>query len=183
MATKTQDLAGANRFLRKVRLAQCSTMVPGMPESLLETIPYACLEVLTGPGNALRAAAASDSLHVFISGGPQIEALLAFAPEPEFEADVRAVVAATSERALRDVLLAFPGGHVGFFYVAGEWPLRAMEDVFDGQAMPAREGYCATAETFRPDWTHEARRLPSLDYAVLREHWSEDVWREVLDLG
>ena len=183
MATKTQDLAGANRFLRKVRFAHCSTMFPGMPESLLETIPYACLEVVTGPGNALQAAAASGSLHVFVSGEPQIEAVLAFGPEPDFDADLRVVVAATSERALRDVLLAFPGGHMGFFYVAGDWPLRAMEEVFDGQAMPAREGYCATAETFRPDRTHEARRLSSSDYAVLREHWSEDVWREVLDLG
>ena len=183
MATETQDLAGANRFLREVRLALCSAMVPGMPESLLETIPYACLEVLTGPGNALPAAAASGSLHVFVSGGPQIEALLAFGPEPDFDADLRAVVAATSERALRDVLLAFPGGHLGFFYVLGDWPLRAMEEVFDGQAMPAREGYCATVETFRPDRTREARRLSSFDYAVLREHWSEDVWREVLDQG
>jgi hypothetical protein len=116
---------------------------------------------------SLEAMQSSDSLRVFASGLTEVEAVLAFAPEPEFDADLRAVVAATNERALRDVLLAFRRGQLGFFDVGGDWPLRAMSEILDGQAMPAREGYVATSETFSPDRTHDVRRLGRADYAAV----------------
>lgn len=183
MATQIDDVATVNRFLHGVKLAECYTPGSDAPTWLSNDIPYLCLEVLAGPGDALQAIRRSGSLQMFVSGLADVEAVLAFAPEPEFEADLRAVVAAKNERALRDVLLAFPPDQLGFFYVAGDPVLRAMSDVLEGQVMPAREGYYATRETLVPNRTHLARKLTEGDYPVLQEHWSEDVWQELLDLG
>ncbi len=183
MATETSDYAAVNRFIESVKLRDCFTPPPAAPEWMGDHIPYLGLRVLTGPCVPFESVFNSPDSKIFVSGWTEIEAVLAFAPEPEFDADLRAVVAATNERALRDVLLAFPRDRVGFFYVGGEWPLRTMAEVLDGQVMPAREGYYASHDTFVPDRTHPVRQLSHGDYELVREQWSESVWQEVLDLG
>jgi RNA methyltransferase, TrmH family len=183
MATETSDYAAVDRFIQSVKLRECFTPPSAAPDWMRDNIPYLGLRVLTGPCVPFESVFNSPEAKIVISGWAEIEAVLAFAPEPEFDADLRAVVAATSERALRDVLLAFPRARVGFFYVGGEWPLPTMAEVLDGQVMPAREGYYASDNTFLPDRTHPVRQLSHGDYELVREQWSESVWQEVLDLG
>jgi len=183
MATETRDYAAVDRFIQSVKLRECFTPPPAAPEWMGDNIPYLGLRVLTGPCVPFESVFTSPEAKIFISGWTDIEAVLAFAPEPEFDADLRAVVAATNERALRDVLLTFPRDRVGFFYVGGVWPLTTMAEVLDGQVMPAREGYYASHDTFIPDRTHPVRQLTDADYELVREQWSESVWQEVLDLG
>jgi RNA methyltransferase, TrmH family len=183
MATETSDYAAVDRFIQSVKLRDCFTPPPAAPQWMGDHIPYLGLRVLTGPCVPFESVFNSPEARVFVSGWTEIEAVLAFAPEPECDADLRAVVAATNERALRDVLLAFPRERVGFFYVGGEWPLSTMAEVLDGQVMPAREGYYATIDAFLPDRTHPMRQLTDADYDLIREQWSESVWQEALDLG
>jgi RNA methyltransferase, TrmH family len=183
MATETSDYAAVDRFIQSVKLRECFTPPPAAPEWMGDNIPYLGLRVLTGPCVPFESVFNSPEAKVFISGWTEIEAVLAFAPEPEFDADLRVVVAATNERALRDVLLAFPRDRVGFFYVGGAWPLTTMAEVLDGEVMPAREGYYATQDIFIPDRTCSVRQLTDADYDLIRQQWSESVWQEVLDLG
>ncbi len=55
--------------------------------------------MLAESGTALETLQASPSVQVFVSGWSEIEGVMALAPEREFNADVRAVVAAANERA------------------------------------------------------------------------------------
>ena len=99
MATETRDYAAVNRFLQSVKLRECFTPPPAAPEWMGDSIPYLGLRVLTGPCVPFESIFNSPEAKIFISGWTEIEAVLAFAPEPEFDADLRAVVAATNERA------------------------------------------------------------------------------------
>jgi hypothetical protein len=183
MATETSDYAAVDRFIEQIKLRECYTPLPGAPEWMGCNIPYLGRGVPAGSGVPRGSVSDSSLSRVFVSGWGEIEAVLVCAPELDFDADVRVLVAATNERALREVLLAFPRGLVGLFYVGGAWPLTTMAEVLDGQVMPAREGYYATRDTFIPDRTHRVRQLTLADYDLIREQWSESVWQEVLDLG
>jgi TrmH family RNA methyltransferase len=53
----------------------------------------------------------------------------------------QAVVAARDERALRDLLLGFPGRGSGTLFLCGRWMLAAVRDLFTGKELPELAGY------------------------------------------
>jgi tRNA G18 (ribose-2'-O)-methylase SpoU len=180
VATATTDYAAVRQFLDAARLRECFSAPPHAFTWLAETVPYITLDVLAGPGTPLETVLTNPSCQVLVSGWDAIEGVLAYAPEPEFDADLRVVIAATNERALRDLLLALPPGPSCFCYVAGAWMLPTIAELLDGVAMPAREGYWAREAPMVPQ---VARQLGADDYSVVANHWSADVWQEVLALG
>src|SRR4051794_36183822 len=122
MAVETTDYVEALDFINHAKIRDCYIPTPTAPpqfqdeRQLLELIPYLGLGLKAGtaPGGAPAARA-------FATGWTGIEGVMLLQPEPEFDADLRASLAADNERALRDLLLAFPPGQVGFFYLAAEW--------------------------------------------------------------
>ena len=61
-------------------------------------------------------------------------------PETEVNADLRAVLIAWNERALRDLLHTFPSGKVGLFFLGEEWMQTTLEELYEGRLLPVREG-------------------------------------------
>jgi hypothetical protein len=160
MPTLNTDVAAAHAFIGEVKLRDCYLDDPAAPPMFEDSaqrgrhIPY----MSTG----------SIKPQCFVSGWPGTQGVMLLAEEPDFDADLRVVIAANNERALRDLLTAFPAGRTGFFYLNAEWMYAALEDFLDGQKMPAREGFFATSHTFTPQQPERARRLGPADYAVVR---------------
>ncbi len=180
MATTTTDYAAVLDFINRSKLKDCFIPTPAIPDllrddqNLLGTIPYLDLGL---PREAAEGAAAK--FQVFATGWTQLEGVMLLTPETEFDADIRVGLAATNERALRDLLLAFPPGKVGFFYLGGSWMTPALNEILDGRSMPSREGYYATGETLVPCRDFPARRLGAPDYHLVQSQWSESVWQEL----
>jgi tRNA G18 (ribose-2'-O)-methylase SpoU len=181
MSEKTTDSRTVLRFIRQAKARDCYLPTPGAPPQFqdegqrAELIPYLGLGLSVGedgkPG--------TGDFQAFAAGWLGLEGVMLLQPEPEFDADLRLSIAANNERALRDLLRAYPPGRVGFFYLAADWMLPVLEEFLDGQVMPAREGYYATAATFSPHRPLPARRLLSQEYDLAQGHWSRDVWNEL----
>ncbi len=178
LAVETQDWAAVRAFVDAAKVRECCTAPPDAPSWMHEPdgVPYLCLGLPPAP-------AEGTPFRVFATGWTDIEGVMILMPEPDFPADLRASVVARSERALRDLLLAFPRGTTGLFYHSAAWALPVLHELFAGQPLPAREGYYAARDTFAPARTRLARRLGAGDYDVLRAHWSPTVWGEVMADG
>jgi len=181
MAKALTDLAQVSEFLRTVKYRECVTIRSGDPDCLDQETHYLNLAALASDPEA---ALAAGDLHVAGSGWEQLEAVAAWAREPDFDADLRAVVAADGERGLRDVLLALPRINTIHFYVAGGWPLRVIEELFDGTVLPRRESYVCLPSDLVPDQPHpEVAELAAGDYQMISDTWSRDVWDEAIGYG
>ncbi len=180
MAVETLDWRAARAFVDEAKVRECCTAPTDAPEWMwqADAVPYLCLGLPEKPP-----AQRDTPFHVFASGWTQLEGVMIQMPEPDFAAGVRAAVVARSERALRDLLLTFPPGVTGLFYYSAPWALDVLSELFEGQSLPAREGYFATAQTFTPARTWPVRRLGDGDYEVLHAHWSPEVWEEVMADG
>ena len=105
--------------------------------SLLAAVP----ELNVGP------LAAEPAPRAFVSGWGEVAGALIYRePEPERD-NWQAVVAARDERALRDLLLGFPGRGNGVLFLCERWMLATVRDLFTGKELPDRVGYYATPET------------------------------------
>lgn len=181
MATETLDFEAVLRYIDQAKAQSCALPtrdVPGPlcdPENLAAIIPYLDQGLGHGPDGIRK----PEGLKVFATGWNALEGVLLIAPEPDFNADLRITIAATNERALRDLLFTVPGGKVAFFYLAGDWMLPAVNALFEGRVLPSREGYYATEHVFLPHRAYPARRLEAQEYALVQTQWSEIVWQEL----
>ncbi len=176
MATETTDYAAVLAFIRQAERRDCILADPALPELLR-----------THPGNDALHAGLADayaeyrrtgqwrrSYRILAAGWTDLEGVLILTPAAAADADLQASIAATSERALRELLLAFPRGQVGRFSYAAAWMLPSLAEVLDGVALPAHQAYFATADTFTPFQPQPVRRLGSGDYDLVRGRWSDD---------
>jgi tRNA G18 (ribose-2'-O)-methylase SpoU len=189
MATETTDYTAVLDFIQQTKLRECYRPTPDIPDelrdeaNLLSVIPYLGLGLSAEYGKEQGAEAASPQFQAFAAGWTELEGVMLLTPEPKFDADMRVAIAARNERALRDLLRAFPAGKRGFFYLGGAWMLPTLAELLDGQAMPSREGYYAAQNSFTPRRDYPARRLEPTDYPLVQDQWSESVWRELMEGG
>ncbi len=85
-------------------------------------------------------APAQAAARAFVSGWGEVAGVLAYRGSAPGRDDWQAVVAARDERALRDLLLAFPGRGNGVLFLAGSWMLATVSDLFTGKELPGRAG-------------------------------------------
>src|SRR5581483_4333982 len=121
MAMETTDYAAALEFIRQTKRRACYLPTPAAPEGLHDTIPYLGLGLTADYDTKKETLPETERIQVFASGWTELEGVMLLKPETEFDADVRVALAARNERALRDLLLAFPPGKLGFFYLGGDW--------------------------------------------------------------
>jgi RNA methyltransferase, TrmH family len=76
----------------------------------------------------------------FVSGWGEVSGVLVYRETAPGRDDWQAVVAARDERALRDLLLAFPGRGNGALLLAEGWMLAPVRDLFTGKELPDRAG-------------------------------------------
>lgn len=138
MSREIRDHRQVARVLRRVEATECPSAGPEVAAWLASNGTSLGLEFLAA-GRPLGSLETSPAFRAFVSGAAGVEAVLALAPEPELDADLRAVVAATSVRALRDVLLAIPRGVVCVCCVLGTWPMTTVTEIVDGHAVEAVE--------------------------------------------
>jgi len=100
----------------------------------------------------------SPAPRAFVSGWGDVSGVLVYRESPPGRDDWRAVVTARDERALRDLLLAFPGRDKGVLFLAERWMLATVRDLFTGKDLPDRSGLSAFAGARRG-----ARRLDGPD--------------------
>ena len=84
--------------------------------------------------------AATDKWQVLTAGWQKLDAVLLMIPETEFEADYRVYLTATTERGLRELLLAFPRGRTGMFHLTEKWMDNGIHDVLEGEVVQTDTG-------------------------------------------
>lgn len=134
VATATQDAGPVARFLAQ---ALGEPTGPGEPD---------LAALLRRLGVPLPAA---GSAKLLVSGWPRLEGVAAMVPGPARDAELGAVLAAANERALRDLLLAFPAGRPVGVRAIGTWPAQAMRDVLDVDEGSAEGGHPAPVVRLR----------------------------------
>ncbi len=176
MATETTDYAAVLAFVRQAERRDCTLADPALPE-LLRTHPGSgALDagLASAYAECRRTGRWRRSYRILAAGWTDLEGVLILTPAVAADADLQASIAATNERALRELLLAFPRGQVGRFSYAASWMLPSLAEMLDGVALPAHEAYFATADTFTPCQPQPVRRLGSGDYDLVRGRWDDD---------
>jgi TrmH family RNA methyltransferase len=85
--------------------------------------------------------AAEPAPRVFVSGWGEVSGVLLYRETAPGRDGWQAVVAARDERALRDLLLGFPGRGGGTLFLGGRWMLAAVRDLFTGKELAELAGY------------------------------------------
>ncbi|HEX4213176.1 MAG TPA: RNA methyltransferase [Candidatus Dormibacteraeota bacterium] len=150
MAVETVDRERADGFLADAWRRYCDLAGEGAPAWLHE--PPSCFRV-DGLGE--------DGLLVVGAGREEPEAMLACGTSGRGR---RALVAATSERALREVLLALPRGGCRLL-CAGAWVADRASQMFRVEPDPPATRWYATLGSFRAARTRPVRRLERADPA------------------
>ncbi|MAG35828.1 MAG: hypothetical protein CL878_06250 [Dehalococcoidia bacterium] len=182
MASETTDFAAVLAFIRQAERRDCMLPDPALPEPLRAQPGSGSLDAGLADAYAeyRQTSQWRQSYRVLAAGWMDLEGVLVLTPAANAESDLHASIAATNERALRELLLAFPRGQVGRFYYTAPWMLPSLAEVLDGVALPAREGYFATANTFRSVQPQPVSRLGAGDYDLVRSLWSEAEFRQHL---
>lgn len=74
----------------------------------------------------------NPAYQVFTSGWQNIDGAMLMTPEGPLDADYSVFLTATTERSLRELLLAFPRRNVGIFRIAEKWIEERIIDIFEG---------------------------------------------------
>ena len=77
---------------------------------------------------------------VITSGWQKLDGVLLMAPENAFDADYRVYLTPTTERGLRDLLLAFPRRCTGMFHLTEKWMDNGIQDVLEGEVVHTDAG-------------------------------------------
>ena len=143
MATETTDYAAVLAFVRQVEQRDCLLADAVLPEQLSAQPGDGALDAGLADAYAeyRRTGRWRRSYRVFAAGWTELEGVLILAPAAGADADLRASIAATNERALRELLLAFPRGLVGHFSYAAAWMLPTLAELLDGDALPGQTAY------------------------------------------
>ncbi|RKU19691.1 RNA methyltransferase [Candidatus Poribacteria bacterium] len=77
---------------------------------------------------------------VFTTGWQTLDGVLLMTPEEVFDADYRVYLTATTERGLREILLAFPRRCTGIFHLTEKWMANGVHDVLEGELVHTDDG-------------------------------------------
>ena len=143
MATETTDYAAVLVFVRQVEQRDCLLTDAALPEQLRAQPESGALDAGLADAYAeyRRTGRWRRSYRVFAAGWTELEGVLILTPAAGADTDLRASIAATNERALRELLLAFPRGHVGHLSYAAAWMLPTLAELLDGDALPDQTAY------------------------------------------
>ena len=82
----------------------------------------------------------SPSYQVLTTGWQKLDGVLLMTPENAFDADYRVYLTPTTERGLRELLLAFPRRCTGMFYLTEKWMVNGIQDVLEGEVVRTDSG-------------------------------------------
>ena len=77
---------------------------------------------------------------VLTTGWQQLDGVLLMTPEDVFDADYRVYLTATTERSLRELLLAFPRRCTAMFHLTEKWMDSGIHDVLEGEFVRTDDG-------------------------------------------
>ncbi len=133
MDAETTDYAAVLAFVRQAERRDCLLAEPG--GSALDAGLADAYAEYRRTGRWRRA------YRVFAAGWTELEGVLILTPAATADADLQAGIAATNERVLRELLLAFPRGQVGHLSYAAAWMLPTLAELLDGDALPGQTAY------------------------------------------
>lgn len=176
MATETTDYRAVLAFIRQVEAHDCLIADPALP-SHLPVVPSAIsLEggLSTAYDHYCKLGRWCPSYRIFASGWMSLDGVMILTEKNNAENELPVTIAATNERALRDLLLAFPRGLVGRFCYSAPWMLTTLEQVLSGVVRTDLEAYFVTEGTFKSVQHHQVKRLDESDYGLLFDQWGGD---------
>ena len=77
---------------------------------------------------------------VLTTGWQTLDGVLLMTPENLIDVDYRVHLAATTERSLRELLLAFPRGCSGMFHLTEQWMDNGLRDILEGEGVHTDAG-------------------------------------------
>ncbi|MDE0683484.1 MAG: RNA methyltransferase [Candidatus Poribacteria bacterium] len=77
---------------------------------------------------------------ILTAGWQKLDGVLLMTPEDVFDADYRVYLTATTERGLRELLLAFPRRYTGMFQPTEKWMNNGIRDVLEGEFVHTDDG-------------------------------------------
>ena len=81
-----------------------------------------------------------QSYQVLTAGWQKLNGVLLMTPENAFDADYQVYLTATTERSLRELLLAFPRRCTGIFHLTEKWMDNGIHDVLEGEFVHTVDG-------------------------------------------
>ena len=80
------------------------------------------------------------SYEVFVTGWQQLDGVMLLEPIDTPNADYRVHLTTTTERSLRELLIAFPRRYTGLFHLSEKWIEDRIHDVFEGNVIQTAAG-------------------------------------------
>lgn len=77
---------------------------------------------------------------VFVAGWQQLDGVMLLEPEDTLDGDYQVHLTATTERSLKELLIAFPRRRVGLFRITEQWIENRMHDVLEGDRVQTDAG-------------------------------------------
>ena len=84
----------------------------------------------------------SPAYQVFVTGWQRLDGVMLLEPEDTLDNDYRVHLTTTTERSLRELLLAFPRRYTGLFQVNEKWIENRIHDVLEGDVIQTDTGFC-----------------------------------------
>lgn len=77
---------------------------------------------------------------VFVTGWEQLDGVMLLEPMDTYDSDYRVHLTTTTERSLRELLLAFPRRYTGLFHLIEKWIENRIRDVLEGDVIQTDAG-------------------------------------------
>ena len=77
---------------------------------------------------------------VFVTGWQHLEGVMVLEPEETLAGDYRVHLRTTTERSLRELLIAFPRRYTGLFHLNEKWMAHRLHDVLEGDVIQTEAG-------------------------------------------
>ena len=82
----------------------------------------------------------SPAYQVFVTGWQQLDGVMLLEPEDTSDSDYRVHLTTTTERSLRELLIAFPRRYTGLFHFSEKWIENRIHDVLEGSVVQTGTG-------------------------------------------
>ena len=82
----------------------------------------------------------SPAYQVFVTGWQQLDGVMLLEPEDTYDSDYRVHLITTTERSLRELLIAFPRRYTGLFHPNEKWVENRIHDVLEGDVIQTDAG-------------------------------------------
>lgn len=83
----------------------------------------------------------SPAYRVFVTGWQRLDGVMLLEPEDTYNSDYRVHLTTTTERGLRELLLAFPRRYSGLFHFNEKWIENRSHDVLEGDVIQTDTGF------------------------------------------